>query len=85
MNIQDDLPDESDTSDEDYDPGIKEDDVSEVESDGDVEEPLSDNEESKPKSKKIRKGKPKAKKHFSKKNLKNGKICKYLLNYVFKL
>lgn len=44
MNI-DDLPDESDSSDEDYVPGAKpEDQVSEVESDGDPEDPLSDTE-----------------------------------------
>lgn len=45
MNSQDDLPDESDTSDEDYNPAAKEDDVSEIESDGDPEEPYSDCEE----------------------------------------
>lgn len=80
MNIQDDLPDESDTSDEDYDPGVKEDDVSEVESDGDLEEPLSDNQESKSQSKKVKRGKPKAKKPSSKKNVKNGDVLKHLFN-----
>lgn len=44
MNIAD-LPDDSDTSDEDYVPGSKpEEVVSEVESDGDPEDPLSDSE-----------------------------------------
>lgn len=62
MNIQNDLPDESDTSDEDYDPGIKEDEVSEIDSDGDVEEPLSDNEELKCKSRRVKKRKSKIKK-----------------------
>lgn len=80
MNIQDDLPDESDTSDEDYDPGVKEDDVSEVESDGDLEEPLSDNQESKSHSKKVKRGKLKAKKPSSKKNVKNGDVLKHSFN-----
>lgn len=80
MNIQDDLPDESDTSDEDYDPGIKEDDVSEVESDGDFEELLSDNEDSKSQSKKVKRGKPKGKKQSSKKNVKNGEVLKHSFN-----
>lgn len=45
MNIAD-LPDDSDTSDEDYIPGGKpEEAVSEVESDGDPEDPLSDTED----------------------------------------
>lgn len=74
MNIQDDLPDESDTSDEDYDPGLKEDEVSEVESDGDPEEPFSDNEESKSRSKKRRKVKTKAKKNSIEKSNENGKL-----------
>lgn len=44
MNIEE-FPEESDSSDEDYVPGAKpEDQVSEVESDGDPEEPLSDAE-----------------------------------------
>lgn len=73
MNIQD-LPDESDTSDEDYDPGLKEDVVSEVESDGDPEEPLSDNEETTFKSKKRRKGKRKAKKSSKAKLNERGKF-----------
>lgn len=67
MNIQnDDLPDVSDSSDEDYDPGIKEEEVSEVESDGDEEEPLSDSEASKRKSKRTKKGKTKIKKRAPK-------------------
>lgn len=45
MNIEE-LPDESDSSDEDYVPGAKpEEQVSEVESDGDPEDPLSDAED----------------------------------------
>lgn len=45
MNIED-LADESDSSDEDYVPGAKpEEQVSEVESDGDPEDPLSDAED----------------------------------------
>lgn len=45
MNIAD-LPEDSDTSDEDYVPGEKpEEVVSEVESDGDPEDPLSDTED----------------------------------------
>lgn len=44
MNIED-LPDESDSSDEDYVPVVKPDEqVSEVDSDGDPEDPLSDAE-----------------------------------------
>lgn len=56
MNIED-LPDESDSSDEDYVPGVKPDEqVSEVESDGDPEDPLSDAENTaKTKGKKRRK------------------------------
>lgn len=46
MNINDLLPEDSDSSDEDYIPGAKpEDQVSEVESDGDPEDPLSDAED----------------------------------------
>lgn len=45
MNIED-LPDDSDTSDEDYVPNIKEDIPSEVDSDGELEERLSDSETS---------------------------------------
>lgn len=45
MNVED-LPDETDSSDEEYVPGGKpEEQVSEVESDGDPEDPLSDPEE----------------------------------------
>lgn len=51
MNI-DDLPEDSDSSDEDYVPGAKpEEQVSEVESDGDPEDPLSDTENGTPSSK----------------------------------
>lgn len=57
MNFQDHLPEESDTSDEDYDPGIKEDEVSEVDSDADVEEYLSDSKGPKCSSKKVGKRK----------------------------
>lgn len=67
MNIQDnELPDVSDSSDEDYDPGIKEEEVSEIESDGDEEEPLSGSEETKSKTKRTKKGKTKAKKRAPK-------------------
>lgn len=80
MNMQDDLPDESDSSDEDYDPGIKVDEVSEVESDGEPEEPLSDCEQNKKsKSKKRKKGKLKAKKDTKIKLNENGKFLSLLL------
>lgn len=59
MNIEN-LLEDSDSSDEDYIPAEKED-VSEVESDGDPEEPLSDSEDSKNKGKKRRKTKRKKK------------------------
>lgn len=75
MNIQDnDLPDVSDSSDEDYDPGIKEEEVSEVDSDGDEEEPLSDNEASKPKSERTKKGKTKTKKRAQKEIKQSGEF-----------
>lgn len=77
MNIQnEDLPDESDSSDEDFDPGIKEDDVSEVDSDGEPEEPLSGDEESNTRSKikKRKKGMPKKKKDSNKESIECGKF-----------
>lgn len=60
MNIED-LPEDSDTSDDDYVPAGKED-VSEIESDGDPEEPLSDSEESKSRNKRTKKAGSKRKK-----------------------
>lgn len=62
MNIAD-LPDDSDTSDEDYVPGGKpEEVVSEVESDGDPEEPLSDTDDLDTRTKKRKKKTGKSKK-----------------------
>lgn len=79
MNIQhDDLPDVSDSSDEDYDPGIKEEEVSEVDSDGDEEEPLSENEASKPKSKRTKKGKTKTKNRAPKEINESGEFVIFL-------
>lgn len=74
MNIQNDLPDESDTSDEDYDPQIKEDEVSEVDSDGDPEEPFSDGGISRCKSKTKKKVKRRAKRDSKLKLNKNGEF-----------
>lgn len=62
MNIAD-LPDDSDTSDEDYVPGEKpEEVVSEVDSDGDPEDPLSDTEDFGKRNKKRKKKSLKARK-----------------------
>lgn len=62
MNIAD-LPEDSDTSDEDYVPGGKpEEVVSEVDSDGDPEDPLSESEESVKAPKKRRKKTTKSRK-----------------------
>lgn len=82
MNIED-LPDDSDTSDDDYIPNTKEDIPSEVDSDGEPEELLSDSENSEKRGQKRKKKSSKIKKKPKNSSQQAGNSRYYYLIFIY--